>query len=834
MQGVIMAGGFGTRMQPLTSTLPKPMLPVLNKPIMEHVIELLCKANITELVVLLYFKPEVIKSYFGNGNKYNVKINYVLPDDDYGTAGAVKKAAKYLKDTFIVISGDIITDFDLSKIINFHHQRKSKATITLTSVEDPLQFGIVITDKSDKIVKFLEKPGWGEVFSDTINTGIYIFEPEILELIPENKNYDFSKNLFPLMQTNKMDIYGYKAVGYWKDIGNPNAYREVHMDVFNKKLHLNLEYCGEKVEYPKGILYKGKKAVLNKDVRIEGMVVIGENTIIKQGTYLRNTIIGSNCIIEEGCEISNSIIWSEVVIKKYSIFNNSILCNKTRFGKFTMAKSGCVVAENTETGDHVVFEQDVMIWPNKIIEEHSIISSNLIWGDKWKRSIFEGGKVSARTNIELSPEIATKLGSAIGSMLPKGSKVLLGRDYHRAARMLKRAFISGLLSTGINSVDTRLTSLPILRYNLAIHNEVFGVYFKQSSIYPTHTEILFFDGSSLLIDTNMEKSIERIFYKENFRRVSHDEIGNIYDVFNIENEYLEHFYTTLNADLIKAKHFKVVINLLNGTTNEIYPLILNQLNTSSIVLNAYHDESKISHTYHSMEEEKLQTSAIIKTTNSDIGFIIHPHGESFSVITDKGEYITGDLLLMIFIKILDMLNDKKRTVFLPTMAPTVLDSSLKNINIIRGKFYALKTDFIRSCDFIGNLDKEYIFPEHSISPDAIYASIKLLELLTLTGKSISSIKEEIPYYYFNHNIIGCPIEKKGFLMRKMSEESMDEKASFVDGIKIELTGERWVLMVPDQYSPNIHLFIESKDKKDGVELFNEYKNKIYKWLGEKS
>jgi len=166
MKAVVMAGGFGTRIQPLTSSMPKPMIPVMNKPMMEYIIDSLKAAGIVEIVVLLYFKPEVIKSYFGDGSSKGIKIHYVLPDDDYGTAGAVKKAQKYLDERFIIVSGDLITDFAIQEIIGFHDVKDSKATITLTSVPDPLQFGVVITDKESKIVRFLEKPGWGEVFSD--------------------------------------------------------------------------------------------------------------------------------------------------------------------------------------------------------------------------------------------------------------------------------------------------------------------------------------------------------------------------------------------------------------------------------------------------------------------------------------------------------------------------------------------------------------------------------------------------------------------------------------------------------------------------------------------
>jgi mannose-1-phosphate guanylyltransferase/phosphomannomutase len=200
MKAIVLAGGFGTRIQPLTNSVPKPMLPILNRPMMEHIIiKLRDELGITEIGVLLYFKPDIIKEHFKDGKDLGVNIQYFLPDDDYGTAGAVAFAREFLDETFIIVSGDLVTDFDFKKIKKFHEKKQSQLTITLTPVENPLQFGVVIANEEDRIEKFLEKPSWGEVFSDTINTGIYIIEPQVLDLIPFKQNYDFAKDLFPKM-----------------------------------------------------------------------------------------------------------------------------------------------------------------------------------------------------------------------------------------------------------------------------------------------------------------------------------------------------------------------------------------------------------------------------------------------------------------------------------------------------------------------------------------------------------------------------------------------------------------------------------------------------------
>lgn len=221
-KAVIMAGGFGTRLRPLTVGVPKPMVPLANKPLMEHIVNLLKTHGINDVLSVLYYQPENITSHFKDGSAYGISMDYVLAAADFGTAGAVRNAAEHLRSRFIIISGDVLTDFDLAKAIAFHEEKKAMATILLTEVPNPLAYGIVLTKPDGRIDRFLEKPSWGEVFSDTINTGIYIFEPEALDLIPYQREFDFSKDLFPLMLERGLPLYGYVAKGYWRDIGNLN------------------------------------------------------------------------------------------------------------------------------------------------------------------------------------------------------------------------------------------------------------------------------------------------------------------------------------------------------------------------------------------------------------------------------------------------------------------------------------------------------------------------------------------------------------------------------------------------------------------------------------
>jgi mannose-1-phosphate guanylyltransferase / phosphomannomutase len=243
MRAVLMAGGSGTRLRPLTCDLPKPMVPVFNRPIAEHIINLLKNHDIREVIATLHYLPDVMREYFGTGRDFDIQMTYSIEEEQpLGTAGCVKNIEELLDDTFLVISGDSITDFDLSAAIRFHYQKGSKATLVLARVPDPMEFGVVITDQEGRIQRFLEKPSTSEIFSDTVNTGTYILEPEVLQYLPHNEESDFSKDLFPLLLAKNEPMYGYVAESYWCDVGNLDAYRQAQYDGLEGKVNLDFAY----------------------------------------------------------------------------------------------------------------------------------------------------------------------------------------------------------------------------------------------------------------------------------------------------------------------------------------------------------------------------------------------------------------------------------------------------------------------------------------------------------------------------------------------------------------------------------------------------------------
>ena len=832
MKAVIMAGGFGTRIQPLTSSIPKPMVPLFNRPIMLHIVELLKKHDITELVMLLYHQPFVIKNFFRDGADFGVKISYVTPLQDMGTAGAVKAAEKYLNERFIVISGDLLTDFNLRKIIAFHEENRAQATITLTPVKDPLQFGVVVTDKEKRITQFLEKPGWGEVISDTINTGIYVLEPEVLSLIPEGENVDFSQDLFPSMLERREPLFGCVSKGYWRDIGNTDSYREACHDIFKGKIDLRIDE--QKQDLAGKDLRVGDDVNLEQPSGLEGTVVIGDNTQVLGEVRIKDSVIGRNCTIENGVRLTRCVIWDNSYIKKGARISDSVICSNVRVGQGAVLEEGVIVADDTAIGDEAVIKRDVKIWPKKTIEAGATVTANLIWGEKWKKALFEGAIIKGLSNMELTPEFVARLGCAYGTSLPKGSYVLGGRDSNPASRMLKRCFAGGLLSAGVNVRDMKMTPLPLLRYKLKTFGEVGGFHFRQATDDPALLEIVFLDRDGLDFSSSMGKSVERTFFKENFRRAHHTEPGVLVDINNVADFYREGFLRALDGDVLRKAASTLVIDFSYSPASLLLPQILNGLGFNVIALNAYVDELRGSQP---QDERKAleQLSTIVSSLGAQAGFLLDATDEAITLVDETGRICSGVELLSLTVALL-LKSGQKGNLAVPVQSPSSIEllASPYRCHVTRTKSTdRAMTEIAISSDvqLCGTVDGRFAYPRFQGAFDGMFAIAKLMELAIRCGTSLSKGLELVPQRAYQQVCVPCAWEMKGGVMRRMSEDSLDKDASFIDGIKVH-SGDDWVLVLPDQYLPCVHIVADAHHQKTAHRMLVEYQRQVEQWKKE--
>jgi len=324
MKAVVMAGGSGSRLRPLTINRPKPMVPLVNKPVIGHILDLLKRHGITEVIVTLQYMAEDIQDYLGDGQSFGMSVEYSIEETPLGTAGSVKQAQSMLDDTFLVISGDAVTDIDLGALVAYHKAKKALATITLYHVPNPLEYGVVIADDQGRIRQFLEKPSWGEVISDTVNTGIYVLEPQVLDYFQPAIAFDFSKDLFPILLSKGDPLYGYVARGYWCDVGNLAEYMRASNDILEGRVQV-----AELGQHPRGGLWCEEGVEIAPDAQLYGPIFLGREVKIKSGAIIHGpTVIRDYTIVDDNAHLDRSIVWRNCYIGEGGELRGAIVGRK--------------------------------------------------------------------------------------------------------------------------------------------------------------------------------------------------------------------------------------------------------------------------------------------------------------------------------------------------------------------------------------------------------------------------------------------------------------------------------------------------------------------------
>ena len=320
MKALILVGGEGTRLRPLTYSTVKAMVPVLNKPFIEYVIRHLSNHNVTEVILALGYKPDSIKDYFGSTGRLDATLIYSVEAAPLGTAGAVKNAEQYIDDTFFVMNGDIFTDLNLTDMLKFHKKKKAKVTIALTPVDDPTQFGVVETNSQQRITRFIEKPSREQVTSNLINAGVYILECEILKCIPKGKRFMFEHDVFPKLLADGEPVFGYATNAYWIDTGTPEKYLQLNRDLLYGK-SAQVAYCAEKIDID-------KRSSVHPQAKLTGPILIDRGCTIGKGVNIKGpVVIGSDCNIRDDAIIENSILWQNVSIGKQAVLKDCIVAS---------------------------------------------------------------------------------------------------------------------------------------------------------------------------------------------------------------------------------------------------------------------------------------------------------------------------------------------------------------------------------------------------------------------------------------------------------------------------------------------------------------------------
>lgn len=835
MKAIIMAGGFGTRLRPLTCNIPKPMVPMVNRPMMMHIIDLLKLHGFHDVISLLFYHPNAIREHFGEGRDFGISMQYMHAEADFGTAGSVRNAYEKIGDErVLIISGDVLTDFDLSEAIRFHEEKGADATIVLTRVPNPLQFGVVIVDEDGNITRFLEKPSWGEVFSDTINTGIYILENHVLDMIPYKEDFDFSKNLFPLMMQEGKKLCGYIAEGYWRDVGNLGEYHEASMDCLAGNVRINFE--GKR----NGDVHVGEGSIVPAERGgWGGQVVIGHHSRVADSVKLINSVIGDNVTIHDGVTVLNSVIWNGCTLEENVQISNSVV------GFETILQAGATVAENVFISDRCNIGRkasllsNIKLWPEKVVQDGAVLSKSLVWEDKWLRELFADARITGTSNIEINPEFGAKLGTSLGAVLGEGAQVLSSRDPDNASRMIKRAIACGLMSAGVTVHDMQTTAIPMLRQVLRSGKYTAGVHVRKSPFDKRSMDIIFFDADGQDLSSKRTKAIERQFFSEDFRRASFDAIGSLSYPERTTEAYRERFLSTVDHELVASKAFTVVIDYSYGIASSIFPNILGKLGAEVVSLNAYIDRTRLTRSKEEFVAACQHVSSIVRSLSSDVGVLLDAGAEKVFLADEYGNFLDEDreatVITNLCLEARRLQGRPIRKMACPISASAEMDilAERYDVQLVRtpgthgGMMNAVLSD--PELDYVAGTRGGFIFPEFLFATDAMYSIAKILEMMAVTGWRIGRIDAELPRLYRTVRHIPCPWQAKGRVMRQAMHASEALTRQLVDGIKILLDRETWVLLVPSKEHEIFTVHTEARSQEDADRLAGEYEEKVVAW-----
>jgi mannose-1-phosphate guanylyltransferase/phosphomannomutase len=786
------------------------MVSIMNRPVMEHTINLLKYYGITDIGITLMYHPQHIKDFFGSGKNFGVNITYFIEETPLGTAGGIKSAESFLDEPFIVISGDSLTNLDISKAIDFHKQKKSIATLILTKVAVPLDYGVVLTNDNGSITGFLEKPSWGEIFSDTVNTGTYILEPEIFNYIEPNVNTDFSRDVFPNLLSSSKRMFGYIMSDYWCDIGDIRSYVKSHCDILEQKIKIDFE--GTQI---KKNVWVGNGTIIDSNAEINGPCIIGSNCKIGNGTLIDNySIIGNNTIIEDDVSVVRSIIWDNCYVGYGSELRGAILCNQVNLKHYVSVFENAVIGEACRIHERVIIKPDIKIWPKKTIESFAIIDRNMIWGSKHSNKIFGENGISGIINVDISPEFATRLGAAYGSQFKTGSKVVVSSTNSNPARMFKHAFISGILSVGVEVYNMSSLLTPIARFAIGFLAVEGGIHIKTDIENENLVRVDFMDARGAAISRFNERKIENSFFKEDFKRCSAGQISRLNNITDFSNYYMRSITSKANIAIIREKNLKVCIFSKSEYVLSIVVAMLNDLNCT---VNSF---------LYNNDTDLDALIGRISDTSSDFAAVIDKNGENLALIDKTGKIIKDDAF-QAFVALIIFKTAPSSTFYVPVTASEVIDKLACKYNGVVKRTKNCSQAVMD--EILNNADGKY--PEQMIlSFDAIAGLINILEYICISNTTLGCVISEIPDFFIVRKDIHCPWELKGSVMRTIINDQKEKKIELVDGIKL-YTNQGWVLIMPDADKPIFRIITESSSQVESEALCEKYYNLLERIIG---
>lgn len=816
-----MAGGEGTRLRPLTVNRPKPMVPICDRPLLEYTVDLLRKYGFHEIYMTLHYLPRVVMDHFEDGSAYGVRIEYSVEDRPLGTAGGVKQAVGEVDEPIVVFSGDVLTDIDLSTLLEFHKKSGALATLALTKVKYPTEYGIALIDEGWRVKRYLEKPSWSEVFSDYANMGIYVLEPEVVNMIPKGREFDFSNDLFPKLLKEDLPLYGWVTQEYyWSDVGSPEEYLKANLDVIRGVVSTSIP-----ANMVRDGVWIAEDVTIDPEAEIFPPVYIGKHVRLKRRVRMAESVVSSGTTVEENSVVEGSVIWKGSFIGPGSRITASIIGDRCKLDSNVFVGEGVIVGDECRLGAGSMLKPNVHVWPSKYIEPFSVLTTSLRWGSGAKRRLFGEWGIEGLINADMTPELALKVGLAIGAWVGPGEEVSAARDTFRPSRVIKRALIAGLMASGVRVRNLQVSPTPVLRRYQLIHGLPASVMVSTSLTKSDIVKIKLLDKRGLPLTLKAEKKIERIISKEEYTRVHPEGLGsNIYVQGHVE-DYVDYLLKHFDVKSISRERPMVVLDCAFGSSSVVAPSLFERAGIEALLLNVHIGGDIPLKTSEDIQRYTARLASIVRHMRASLGLMFDEDADKILIVDDEGRSIAGDVAIAAMTKMVLETKGKGKVVVSST-ASRIVELIAKEYGAevervpygLRGVSRAASQEGVV---LAGDERGSYILPPISNTSDGFASALFILEYLIKSGKSLSELVDSLPKTSMSYREVPLSFSKRGNFLRSLMDTVKENVVDTMDGIKL-LEERGWIHIHPRTHEPFVDLIAEADSEEDAKLLIRKY------------
>ena len=780
-----MAGGEGKRLRPITCTMPKPMVPLLNKPVIDYCIELLKRHGIEDITAALHYLPKVIENHCGNGEKYGVRLSYSTETKLMGTAGSVREALGDSLERTIVISGDAMTDMDITAAVRAHNLSSAKVTIVLKQVDIPTEYGVVMMNKDGRVYRFLEKPMMSEVFSDLANTGIYILEPEIIERIPKGEKYDFSKELFPLLLKENVPIYGYVTDKYWCDIGDIAQYKAAQRDMLMGRCAFDT------IAQKKDRVWIEPGAMVSANASVTGPCYIGRNSEIGAAVISDGTVVGTGARIGDHSSIKRSVIMQNVRIRENAEIRGAVLCDGAEAESGVSLFKDTVIGSGGRVGKNSTLSSGASVWPQRRVGAEQYCRDHVKWEDTENPA---EDSLTGYTDTVLTPERAARIGGAFGASLGRlPLEAAVAADGSQQGVMLKHAVISGLVAQGVDVADLGFCGRSAFEHGVREFGYSGGVYIRCETA-PHKAGIILCDETGIELTSGAYRNFLQELKAGARRPLTSERLGIVQRVNGAAKAYEAH----LNRITHLAKDDNNGVSILIGGDPDIYDSVARVLLPWGYTVK-----------YYSGGREKLYDA--VSRTGADIG-VYTEDGHAETIAFDRRipeEQITVALAAAAA--------EEKRAVKL--IMPSHIPGEYLRLISDKGAEVSL-TSSKRGRWARAALEREAYLPE-LFEPEA--RIIRLAEMMR--SGSLKKYLDELPGVQQAETSVKCGLKDVGRMLRSLVDMEKYEDIELIDGVKVKVD-KGWILVKPNAAITACRVIAGSMDAEYSKELTDIYGEKL--------